>query len=179
VRFNGVHIVKSARTIYDIHHDSNRPIACRFAGRRRAALTSLDTLVRSEPPWAGAWRGNAPPPCASPVGAKMGVRSVTPGICALPPVIPVPPAPFWPRGGSSRRGRRFDTARLADVVVLLGLRWDDGFADFPGAIDDLVPSGRPTPFVAAAIASQIVALSPGAEVLAWWCADLVLAQKLR
>lgn len=40
-------------------------------------------------------------------------------------------------------------------------------------------AGRPAPFTAAAAASRVVALSPGAELLAWWCADLVLAQKLR
>ncbi|WP_352496420.1 MULTISPECIES: DUF1403 family protein [unclassified Mesorhizobium] len=72
-----------------------------------------------------------------------------------------------------------DVARLAEVVDQLGLRWDDGFADLPGAIDDVVRSDRPAPFAAAAVASQVVALSPGAELLAWWCGDLVLAQKLR
>jgi hypothetical protein len=65
------------------------------------------------------------------------------------------------------------------VVELLGLRWDDRFAGIPGEIDALTGSGRPAPFAAAAIASRIVAISPGAELLAWWCADVLLAQKLR
>src|SRR5690606_37669356 len=72
-----------------------------------------------------------------------------------------------------------DAARLAEVVDLLGLRWDDAFTDLPGAIDDLARFGRPAPFAAAAIASQIVAVSPAAELLAWWCADFLVAQKLR
>jgi hypothetical protein len=45
--------------------------------------------------------------------------------------------------------------------------------------DELCRSGRPAPFAAAAIASQVFAVSPAAELLAWWCADFVLAQKLR
>jgi hypothetical protein len=43
----------------------------------------------------------------------------------------------------------------------------------------VVRSGRPAPFAAAAIAGLVVAVSPGAELLAWWCADFLVAQKLR
>jgi hypothetical protein len=46
-------------------------------------------------------------------------------------------------------------------------------------VDDLARAGRPAPFAAAAIASHVVARHPNAELLAWWCADLVLAQGLR
>ncbi|RWE92046.1 MAG: DUF1403 family protein [Mesorhizobium sp.] len=38
---------------------------------------------------------------------------------------------------------------------------------------------RPAPFVAAAIAARVFAMRPDAELLAWWLADLVLAQSLR
>src|SRR5438445_73688 len=40
-------------------------------------------------------------------------------------------------------------------------------------------SGTPAPFAAAAIAAEVHALRPDAELLAWWLADLVLAQRLR
>ncbi|WP_018431405.1 DUF1403 family protein [Hoeflea sp. 108] len=153
-----------------------------FAG---AALTSLDTLVRSEPPWAGAWRQRLALKCAA-AAVRLAGRSEDES--ALRDAWYLRPAAGDPGPAGTilaawrqlaARSPVIDTARLAEVVMLLGLRWDDGFADLPGAINDLVRSGRPAPFVAAAIASQIVALSPGAELLAWWCADLVLAQKLR
>jgi hypothetical protein len=69
-----------------------------------------------------------------------------------------------------------DTARLGEVAELLGLRWEDGFADLPDVIADLARSGRPAPFTAAANASRVVAVSPGTELLAWWCADFLVAQ---
>ncbi|MFU0507611.1 DUF1403 family protein [Pseudaminobacter sp. NGMCC 1.201702] len=43
---------------------------------------------------------------------------------------------------------------------------------------DLARAARPAPFAAAAIASHVVARHPDAELLAWWGADLVVAQSL-
>ncbi|WP_352592276.1 DUF1403 family protein [Mesorhizobium sp. M0633] len=42
-----------------------------------------------------------------------------------------------------------------------------------------VSGGRPAPFAAAAIAAHVVTTRPDSELLAWWLADLVLAQSLR
>lgn len=153
-----------------------------FAG---AALTSLDTLVRSEPPWAGAWRQRLALKCAA---AAVRLAGRAEDESALRDAWYLRPADGDPGPAGTilaawrqlaARPQVIDPARLAEVVALLGLRWDDSFADLPEAIDDLGRSSRPAPFAAAAIASQIVAVSPGAELLAWWCADLVLAQKLR
>ncbi|HEV2897172.1 MAG TPA: DUF1403 family protein [Pseudaminobacter sp.] len=150
-----------------------------------AALNSLDNLVRSEPAWAGAWRQRLALRCAV-VAVRLAGRSEDEA--ALRDAWYLRPADADPGPAGSilaawrqlaSRPPAINTARLAEVVALLGLRWDDGFADLPRAIDDGDRSGRPAPFVAAAVASQVVALSPGAELLAWWCADLVLAQKLR
>lgn len=150
-----------------------------------AALNSLDNLVRSEPVWAGAWRQRLALKCAA---AAVRIAGRSEDEAALRDAWHLrkaddDPGPAGNILGAWRqlasRPSVVDTARLAEVVELLGLRWDDGFADLPSVIDDSIRSGRPAPFAAAAIASRIVALSPAAELLAWWCADLVLAQKLR
>lgn len=150
-----------------------------------AALNSLDFFVRSEPAFAGAWRQRLALKCAV-AAVRLAGRSEDEA--ALRDAWYLRPADGDPGPAGSllaawrqlaSRQPVIDVERLADVVDLLGLRWDDGFAGLPKAIDELGRSGRPAPFTAAAIASHVVALSPGAELLAWWCADLVLAQKLR
>ncbi|MGE6744200.1 DUF1403 family protein [Allorhizobium pseudoryzae] len=162
-----------------VEHDSD---AAFCAG---AALNSLDFLVRSEPAVAGAWRQRLALKCAA-AAVRLAGRSEDE--VALRDAWYLRPADGDPGPAGNllaawrqlaSRPPAIDTRRLADVVDLLGLRWDDGFADLPGAIDAVVRSGRPAPFAAAAIASQIVAVSPAAELLAWWCADFLLAQKLR
>ncbi len=150
-----------------------------------AALNSLDNLVRAEPAWAGAWRQRLALKCAA-AAVRLAGRSEDEA--ALRDAWYLRPADGDPGPAGTilaawrqlaSRPSVIDPARLAEVVELLGLRWDDGYADLPEAIDDLVRSGRSPPFVAAAVASHIVAEIPDAELLAWWCADLVLAKKLR
>lgn len=161
-----------------VEHDTD---AAFFAG---AALNSLDNLVRSEPSFAGAWRQRLALKCAV-AAVRLAGRSEDEA--ALRDAWYLRPADGdpGPAGNILAAWRQLasrppviDTERLAEMVDLLGLRWDDGFADLPGAIDDLVRSSRPAPFAAAAIAGEIVTLSPGAELLAWWCVDFLLAQKL-
>jgi len=153
-----------------------------FAG---AALNSLDFSVSSEPAWAGAWRQRLALKCAA-AAVRLAGRSEDEA--ALRDAWYLRPANGDPGPAGNvlaawrqlaSRPPAIDTTRLADVANLLGLRWDDGFAGLPGAIDDVVQSGRPAPFAAAAIASQVVAVSPAAEALAWWCADFLVARKLR
>ncbi|MCO5164160.1 MAG: DUF1403 family protein [Mesorhizobium sp.] len=162
-----------------VDHDAD---AAFFAG---AALNSLDSLVRSEPAWAGAWRQRLALKCAI-AAVRLAGRSedeaalrdawyLRPSDGDAGPAGNILAA--WRQLGS--RSPLIDAERLAEVVDLLGLRWDDAFAGLPGAIDDLARSRRPAPFAAAAIAGQVVVLSPKAELLAWWCADFLLAQKLR
>lgn len=153
-----------------------------FAG---AALNSLDFVVRSEPVFAGAWRQRLALKCAV-AAVRLAGRSEDEA--ALRDAWYLRPAGSDPGPAGNllaawrqlaSRAPAIDATRLAEVVNLLGLRWDDGFADLVDVIDDLVRSGRPAPFASAAIASRVVAVSPVAELLAWWSADLLLAQKLR
>lgn len=70
--------------------------------------------------------------------------------------------------------------RLEKIVDQLGLHWDGAaVADLCTQIEKLVGSQRPAPFAAAAIAGHVVAMRPDSELLAWWLADLVVAQSLR
>lgn len=70
--------------------------------------------------------------------------------------------------------------RLEKMVDELGLLWDGAaLVDLGKEIEDLTASQRPAPFAAAAIAARVVGVRPDAELLAWWLADLVLAQTLR
>jgi hypothetical protein len=80
---------------------------------------------------------------------------------------------------SLSRGLLFDHAELATVAEGFGLNPGDGLAGLAAAVDALAASSRPVPFMAAAVASHVGAARPDAEMLAWWCADLVLAAKLR
>lgn len=162
-----------------VHHDTD---AAFWAG---AALNSLDSLVRSEPAYLGAWRQRLALKCAA-AAVRLAGRSEDEA--ALRDAWYLRPANGDPGPAGNLLGAwrqlasrppAIDAKRLAEVVDLLGLRWDDGFAELPGAIDELGRSGRAAPFAAAAIAGQVVAVSPAAELLAWWCADFLLAQKLR
>ncbi|MEI9425971.1 DUF1403 family protein, partial [Mesorhizobium sp. Cs1299R1N1] len=70
--------------------------------------------------------------------------------------------------------------RLARIAEQLGLHWDDAaLASLCTEIEAIAGSERPAPFAAAAIAAHVVALRPDAALLAWWLADLVLAQSFR
>lgn len=153
-----------------------------FAG---AALNSLDSLVRSEPAWAGAWRQRLALKCAIAAVRLAGWSEDEADLRDAWYLRPTDGDP-GPAGSILAAWRQLasrplviDAERLVEVVDLLGLRWDDGLAELPGAIDDIARSGRPAPFAAAAVASRVVALSSGAELLAWWCADFLVAQKLR
>jgi hypothetical protein len=155
------------------------------AFRAGAALTSLDNLVRSEPAFAGAWRQRLALKCAA-AAVRLAGRSEDEA--ALRDAWYLRPADGDPGPAGNllaawrhlaSRPPVIDATRLAEVVDLLGLRWEGGFGDLPDAIDAVARSARPAPFAAAALASQVIALSPAAELLAWWCADLLLTQKLR
>lgn len=151
-----------------------------------AALGALDTLARAQPAWAGVWRQRLALKCAA---ASMRLSGRAEDEAALRDAWQLCPAGADP----GPAGAVFDAwrqlalqppaagaERLAKVAELLGLAWDDeALADLCVAIDDRVHAVRPAPFAAAAIAARVVAMRPDSELLAWWLADLVLAQSLR
>nr|WP_292867463.1 DUF1403 family protein [Mesorhizobium sp.] len=151
-----------------------------------AALGALDTLARAQPAWAGAWRQRLALKCAA---ASMRLAGRAEDEAALRDAWQLCPAGAEPGPAGAIFGAWRQLAlqppavsadRLAKVVEMLGLAWDDeALADLSTKIEDVAGSQRPAPFAAAAIAARVVAMRPDAELLAWWLADLVLAQNLR
>jgi hypothetical protein len=174
-----------------------------------AALNSLDNLVRSEPLWAGAWRQRLALKCAAaaikragrtedetalrdalllarPGERGLGEGSMTLGAAGLGSTSLGSPS-LGPTGSILAAWRQLaskrsplDAGTVKNIVELLGLRWDVAFAALPEQVEALrVDAEQAAPFAAAAIAAKIHAARPDAELLAWWLADWVLAQKLR
>ncbi|RAZ82960.1 hypothetical protein DPM33_33995 [Mesorhizobium hawassense] len=151
-----------------------------------AALGALDTLARTQASWAGAWRQRLALKSAA---ASMRLAGRAEDEAALRDAWQLCPAgadpgPAGAVFGASRQLALQPPAVSADRLTkgaeLLGLAWDDAaLADLCTHIEDVAGSQRPAPFAAAAIAAHVVAARPDAELLAWWLADLVLAQNLR
>ncbi len=168
-----------------------------------AALNSLDTLVRGQPAWAGAWRQRLALRCAA-SACRLAGRAETEAALrdawALRPAgvfLPLdgpPSAPgtsavaLGPAGALlaawrllASRAPGLDAATLAAVAELLGLARDEALEEIAQSVSAPRASrdGKPAPFAAAAAAAQVMALRPDAELLAWWLADLAMAQSLR
>ena len=150
-----------------------------------SALNSLDNLVRSDPPWAGAWRQRLALKCAA---AAVALAGRTEDQAQLRDAwhLRQPGAEPGPAGNIFAAWRRMaarstvvDAAALRAVVDLLGLRWSEDLAALPERLDDIVRAGQPAPLVAAAIATEVQRLRPDAGLLGWWLADQALAQRMR
>lgn len=149
-----------------------------------SALTTLDNLVRSEPPWAGCWRARQALSCAAAAVKWMGRSedeiALRDAVLLIAPGDAPGPAGrvFLAVQKLAARSAPITTPRLREVADLLALKWDAALADVPGLIDEALQSGRATPFVCADVVRVICVTRPDAEVLAWGLADVVLAQLL-
>lgn len=150
-----------------------------------AALNSLDNLVRSNPPWAGAWRQRL---ALTGAAAAMSVIGRTEDEAGLrdawhlrPPGDDPGPAgrvlAAWRR--LAERSPSVDLETLRTVTGQLGIRWSDELATLPDRVEALSRAGGSAPFAAAVIAREVQALRPDAELLGWWLADQLLALRLR
>src|SRR5580693_5410371 len=148
-----------------------------------AALAMLDCRVRAGVPFAGVWRRRLALKAAAASAriARRGEDEAT-----LRDV-------FFLRHGGDDPGpagrmlvawRSLDrSAPLADdsilhVVETLQLKMDDGLRAAIADVQQLAASAQAAPFVAAQ-AARIVAQQSGAEILALWLADAVLAARLK
>ncbi|RWB68604.1 DUF1403 family protein [Mesorhizobium sp.] len=162
------------------------PSDCDAAFQAGAGLAWLDSLARAQASWSGAWRQRLALNCAA---ASMRLAGRAEDEAALRDAWQLCPAGADPGPAGAIFGAWRQLAvqppaisadRLAKVAELLGLASDDeALADLCTQIEDVAGSQRPAPFAAAAIAARVVAMRPDAELLAWWLADLVLAQSLR
>ncbi|WP_248313571.1 DUF1403 family protein [Bosea sp. F3-2] len=150
-----------------------------------SALNSLDNLVRAAPSWAGAWRQRLALQCAA---SAVGLAGRTESEAQLRDAwhwraAGTDPGPAgnllaaWRR--LAGRSPSVDAEALRSIVGLLGLRWSDAFETLPSCLGELVRSGRPAPWVAAALAGEVCRVRPEAELLAWWLADLAIAARMR
>ncbi|HQS48857.1 MAG: hypothetical protein B7Y12_10990 [Rhizobiales bacterium 24-66-13] len=150
-----------------------------------AALNSLDNLVRSDPPWSGAWRQRLALKAAANAARLLGHREDEAALRDAWHLRPAGADP-GPAGNVLAAWRRLATRSpaievesLRAIVGLLGLAWSDGFGAIPELVAEQARSTRPAPLVAAAVAGEVAAACPRAEALAWWCADLALAARFR
>ncbi|WP_454685344.1 DUF1403 family protein [Ancylobacter moscoviensis] len=150
-----------------------------------AALNSLDNLVRSNPPWAGAWRARLALSCAAAAARHTGR---TEDEAALRDAWMLRPADGDP-GPAGRllvawrrlaeRSATIDATILQSTCGLLGLSWSPQLAALPEEIDRHLSEGRAAPLVAAAVLRAVETAAPSAGLLGWWLADQVLALRLR
>ncbi|WP_426124244.1 DUF1403 family protein [Pararhizobium sp. PWRC1-1] len=149
-----------------------------------AALNSLDSLVRSEAVWAGAWRQRLGLRSALAALRLMG-RSEEEGALRDAVLLPAPGGDPGPAGNVlvaykklSSRMISINTKTLHEIADLFALRRDDALEQVPGVIDDVLRDGRTAPFAVARLVTAVCELRPDAEILAWWLADWILAKKL-
>lgn len=151
-----------------------------------AALNSLDNLVRQDVSWAGAWRQRLALQSAAAAVNLTGRREDESALRDTHFLRGMgdDPGPAghilmaWRRLAS--RTTHCDEESVRPVAEQhLGLQWDDGLAEVVANAEDMVLSSRPAPVLAAEIAAAVYRARPDAELLGFWLADMLLAQKFR
>jgi hypothetical protein len=150
-----------------------------------AALNSLDNLVRSAPAWGGVWRQRLALKSAAAAARLLGRTEEESALRDAhlfrgPGDDPGPAGKVllaWRRLAS--RSTTLDEEAARSITDLLGLRWDNSLPQVLANVEDLLSSSRPAPAAAAELAAEVYRARPDAELLAFWLADVVLAQKLR
>ncbi|SMF55742.1 Protein of unknown function [Xaviernesmea oryzae] len=162
------------------HHDMSETDAAFAAG---IALKSLDDLVRAEPVWAGCWRQRLALRCAQAavqlIGRNEGEAGLRDALLLTAPGDDPGPVgamvlAFHKLAGKTRP---VGTKVLEELAALIGLR-REGLSEIADLFDAALQSPRTAPFVAADLVAKICAARPDAEILAWWLAARLLAEKL-
>ena len=147
------------------------------------ALKSLDDLVRADLPWAGCWRQRlalrASHSAVQLIGrneGEAGLRDVV--LLTAPGNDPGPAgAMYLAFQKLAAKKRPISSKVLEEVAALMGMR-REGLSEIADLFDGALQSGRAVPFVVADLVTNICAARPDAEILAWWLADRLLAEKL-
>lgn len=150
-----------------------------------AALDCLDNLVGAAPVWAGVWRQRLALKSAAAATRLLGRTEEESALrdAQLFRGAGDDPGPAgkvllaWRR--LANRSTGLDEEAVRSIAGLLELKWDEALAEVIANAEDLAASLRPAPVVAAELAGELYRASPDAELLAFWLADGVLAQKLR
>lgn len=151
-----------------------------------AALNSLDNLVRQDFAWAGVWHQRLALQNATAAVNLSGRREDESALRDTHFLRGAGDDP-GPSGHLLMAWRRLasrSTSCDAEMVRPVaeqhfGLKWDDGLAEVVANAEDMVLSSRPAPILAAEIAAAVYRARPDAELLGFWLADMLLAQKFR
>ncbi len=154
-----------------------------FAG---AALSALDPVARSDPPWAGAWRARLALKSAAAVAQNLLKRREDEAALRDAVALAKPGQDLGPAGrvyGAFRTlcgpGDPFRPKGLAAVSADLQAPLDlDRAGELAAALEQAVGRGRPAPLAAAAAAEAAIKVRADAEPLALYCADAALARAL-
>ena len=147
------------------------------------ALKSLDDLVRADLLWAGCWRQRlalrASHSAVQLIGrneGEAGLRDVV--LLTAPGNDPGPAgAMYLAFQKLAAKKRPISSKVLEEVAALMGMR-REGLSEIADLFDGALQSGRAVPFVVADLVTNICAARPDAEILAWWLADRLHAEKL-
>jgi len=147
------------------------------------ALKSLDDLIRAEPIWAGCWRQRQALR-ASQSGVQLAGRGEGEAALRDAVLLTAPGGDPGPTGAMvfafqklAAKTRPVSSNGLQELASLMGLR-REGASEIADLFDDALQSGRAAPIAAADLVANVFAVRPDAEVLAWWLADRLLAEKL-
>ncbi|KFC70263.1 hypothetical protein FF80_01045 [Devosia sp. LC5] len=169
-----------ARPRGHVLHDAD---AAYLAG---AALNALDNLVRSDAVWAGVWRQRLALKSAAAAVQLSGRREDEAALRD---------SHYWRGAGDdpgpaghlllawrklATRSSSCDAEFVRSVAEQqFGLHWDDALAAVVVNAEDMLRSARPAPALAAELAAAVYRARPDAELLGFWLADALLAQKFR
>lgn len=151
-----------------------------------AALNALDNLVRQDFIWAGVWRQRLALRSAAAAVHVTGRREDEAALRDSHYLRGArdDPGPSghlllaWRRLASRTSGCDAEVVRPV-AEQQFGLRWDDALAEVVANAEAMLVSARPAPALAAELAASVYRVKPEAELLAFWLADALLAQKLR
>ena len=151
--------------------DISEAEALYFAG---AALAALDSVAKSEPPWAGAWRARLALKSAAAVAQNLLNRREDEAALRDAVALAKPGQDLGPSGkvyAAFRTlcgpGDPFRPKRLAAVAADLQAPLDlDRAGELAATLKDAAGRGRPAPLVAAAAAEAVTSARPDAEPLA-------------
>ncbi len=147
------------------------------------ALKSLDDLVRTETAWAGCWRQRLALKCAQAavqlLGRNEGEHALRDALLLTASGDDPGPAGamLLALNKLAAKKRPIGAKVLQELAELIGLR-RDGLDELADLFDAALQSGRAVPFAVADLVASICAAQPDAEILAWWLADRLLAEKL-
>ena len=163
--------------------DNSEGEALFFAG---AALAALDSVAKSNPPWAGVWRRRLALKCAAAVSSHLLNRREDEAALRDAIALAKPGQDVGPAGRVyaafrilAGHGDPFRPERLAAVAAdLQSPIKPEQAAELAAAVREAVTRGRPAPIAAAAAAAAVTSLRADAEPLALYCADAALANAL-